>query len=206
MKVHLFKNRLNEEFKMQCGYKIHGFNIDFYETIDHTKVTCEHCKKSQAYKDLKAGNELTQLIIDDMEQIKNETVADFKKNNEATKKDTYTQKIEIEVPNGYKFDKIILDNEMQYGGDCGLSLVDQASFFFKPKVKQGAELIGCLVGYSDESINEAELRACEYERVGVVLGYNLSQNRSYNINGEYWGYAYPVPKQKLEQLIERLEK
>jgi len=193
MKVHLFKNRLNEEFKMQCGYKIHGFNIDFYETIDHTKVTCEHCKKSQAYKDLKAGNELTQLIINDMEQIKNKTVADFKKNNEATKKDTYTQKIEIEVPNGYKFDKIILDNEMQYGGDCGLSLVDQASFFFKPKVKQGAELINCLCYLHDGDKNN--------RYIGIIEHYNEREKKYYTETRNYaFKFAYPVQADKLDQL------
>ena len=203
MKVHLFKNRLNEEFKMQCGYKIHGFNIDFYETIDHTKVTCEVCKSTQAYKDLEAANESTKEILEDMEKIKDDTVAEFKQSESATYKQTV--EIEIDVPVGYEFCK---DNLTVRNCDRNLNLekIADVKIFVKPKVKQGAELIGCLVGYSDESINEAELRACEYERVGVVLGYNLSQNRSYNINGEYWGYAYPVPKQKLEQLIERLEK
>ena len=87
MKVHLFKNRLNEEFKMQCGYKIHGFNIDFYETIDHTKVTCEVCKSTQAYKDLEAANESTKEILEDMNKIKDDSVAKFKQSESATIKE-----------------------------------------------------------------------------------------------------------------------
>ena len=197
MKVHLFKNRLNEEFKMQCGYKIHGFNIDYYETIDHTKVTCEHCKKSQAYKYLKEANK-------SIEKIKNETVADFKKNNEATKKATYTQKIEIEI-------KVPVEMEVDIYKFTGKSYAPDFSrgtaflnVSLKPKVKTGEELIGCLVEFSDLSEDEN----WKTRGYGIVKSFHEADYGDYYklTDGRAESYVKLVSSEKLDEFKARLVK
>ena len=60
MKTHLFKKEVSLFCaKTQCGRTL---NVDNIETIDYTKVTCEHCKKTEQFKQLEETEKLKQEV------------------------------------------------------------------------------------------------------------------------------------------------
>lgn len=202
MKVHLAKLETFSSVDTHCGLKLDAFNFaDFSETINHTEITCKNCMKSAKYKELKEANE-------SMEKIKNETVADFKQSESAT----YKQKIEIEISFGWDFVRLG-ETEMDdfYLNEKGEVTQHVASGWFpyklciivKKKVKQGADLIGCLCGVSEESPYLAEKHATDLNYIVYVTDF---ENGIYYAGSGRYSYCYPIPADKLDELKANLIK
>jgi len=199
-KIHLYRKDAIYGFtdaETECGIIVDN---DFVETIDHTKVKCERCKKTQAFKDLERTNNETKKAIEEMNEIKEEAIKKFKDSEQKT----YKQKIEIEVdvPVGYEFDdsKTIIN-------DCDPILnsgkVAHFKIHVKPKVKTGAELVRCLCGVSAMNISEAKIYSENLQNLKVVNNY---KDGYYGTSGGQYKYVYPVPAEKLAEFKANLER
>ena len=216
-KVHLYRKDSIFGFTeaiTECGIIV---DVDNVETIDPTKVKCERCKKTKKFKELeRTHNEVMQIGADTMESYHRDEErranshkmaemfeAEIAKDSEPK---TYKQKIEIEIDVPMKME---VDTAKYTGRSYAPDFSRGTAFLhvsLKPKVKQGAELLHCLVGYSDISLDIAKDNTIDFARVGIVDGYNFSQNKSYRINGKLAMYAYPVPTEKLAELKANLER
>jgi hypothetical protein len=124
--------------------------------------------------------------------------------------------IEVDVPEGYKAVKYdyVRTGEL-YIGDDG----EVEEWLYTPRagvkcivieeiVKQGEELVGCLCGFSDKSLKSAKCYADAWRGKGIFVDVvkGISHDGYYNtVCGGCYTYAYPVSKEKLEQLIKNLE-
>lgn len=207
-KVHLFKekgsiNSVNTEWEVvnitQCGLGFETYDYNRVETIEHKNVTCKDCMESERYKELK---ELDKT----MSEIKSEAVEEF---NEPKPKhpafdETYKQTIEIEidVPVGMEIDNV----SRNVTNTCSdiYTPFTEILIEHKPKVKTGAELLHCLVGVSQFSLDNAKANAENLERIGLITAYNFSTNKSYCVDGIYFRHAYPISASKLDELKARL--
>ena len=70
-------------------------------------------------------------------------------------------------------------------------------------IKQGEDLIGCLCGVSDDSLELAKESSKEFGLVKVIKKVN-DFNIYIDEEGIYWNYAYPIPKEKLLKLAENI--
>jgi hypothetical protein len=155
-------------------------------TISIEDVDCENCKRTDAYKQAKAEQKRK-----DVEELK----ADINGKaiiNTCTPK-TYKQKIEIEidVPNRQEF-----DSSRELGKHTNGNGID-IEIRFKPKVKTGAELVGCLCGVSGVSSELAEKHANELTYIVCIDDFI---NERYYANCGFFTHAYPVPVEKLDEL------
>jgi hypothetical protein len=121
--------------------------------------------------------------------------------------------IEMEVPKGYKvvgYDYVRTNEYYITSLDgkpkkwehshcsCGKCII------LEPVIKQGEELIGCLCGVSDYSLENAECKSETFFQVEVIIGYHY---------GEYitqcnsrWKYAYPVSEETYIKYLTALKK
>jgi hypothetical protein len=84
-KIHLYRKDTIYGFtdaETECGIIIDN---DYVETIDHTKVKCERCKKTQAFKDLERTNNETKEAIEEMNEIREEAIKKFKDSEDLCK-------------------------------------------------------------------------------------------------------------------------
>jgi hypothetical protein len=74
------------------------------------------------------------------------------------------------------------------------------------RVPQGEELIGILCGVSDQYLESAKKNSEHISKVVIISKYNNELKSPYtDITGTSWRYAYPVSKQKLKELMERVK-
>jgi len=223
-KVHLHTGSKNRDNKTSilyaCVDTVNARSVMVTKVLDD--VTCKNCERTNEYKRLES--EATEKLKQSVMQIGVDTMGSHHKDEERranshkmaemfeaeiakdSEPKTYKQKIEIEVdmPVGCEFDyaKVVsIGKNNIKNSDHATALIQ-----FKKKAKTGAELLHCLVGYSDVSLDIAKDNTIDFARVGIVDGYNFSQNKSYRINGKLAMYAYPVPTEKLAELKANLER
>ena len=226
------KTHLLSFMQYACGAELAGKSSSNIENI-----TCENCKRTNLYKRLKseatqklkdetmqigkdivaAENNIDKATKESIckscsgcptntksdKQVKYDFTGNYVQNcthYKSMKPTTYFQKLQInvEVPIGFE---ISTENISQAEN------LREVYLHFKPKVKQGAELIGCLCGVSNSSLQNAKRGAeNQYDLCRITDFVNDDEKYNYRHGIYSKRYAYPVNKQKLEQLIERLEK
>lgn len=189
MKTHLHTGRKDQDRKMSMIYACNGSQT-VNVTKNHEEVTCLNCKKTDEYRYAKAN----QKLKDETMQIGKDIVAKQKQSKNATYKQDST--ISLTVPVGYEFDRSSVIGQHTDGKGVDIEV------FFKKKVKTGAELVGCLCGYSDKSLEEAKENAEKLYNVAIIKAH---RGLYYRIkNGGLITHAYPVQADKLDELKAKL--
>ena len=197
MKTHLIRfDQETLDYKTVCSGKarLNALKWDY----DYAEITCENCKRTDAFKQAKAVQKRKEI-----DELKGEPIISAK--GAGVVDQTYKQKIEIDVPSGWEFVRLGESKQGDFYIDSkGEVTQHNAGGWFpyelkivvKPKVKQGAELIGCLSLLWDTEDKEPIQTA-------VITEY---KDELYYCGREYYEFAIPAPAEKLAELQANLER
>ena len=118
--------------------------------------------------------------------------------------------IDMEIPTGYKLVRFGFAKQ----GDWVLELDDLSVhewrlkrgsvneyFILEKVVKQGRDLVGCLCGLSDESLEIAKYAAEELCVLGAVFNYVDESEFPYAGADCSWKFAYPVAEEDIKKFL-----
>ena len=121
--------------------------------------------------------------------------------------------LDVEIPIGYKAVKYNTPKNGDYylNENMVVELWDLericACYFIilEKAVKHGKDLIGCLCGVSNTSLEHARINSEDLLFTREISLYDTKDCKYEAIDG-LWKYAYPVSKQKLKELMNKIEK
>ena len=124
--------------------------------------------------------------------------------------------LNIDLPQGYRATgeyRYVQWGEHYYNNVCKCVLLwerneesDFAHIIIEEDYRQGEELIGCLCGVSDFSLEQAKCKSETFYQVEEIIGYSRTGSQYRTICNSTWRYAYPVSEETYKKYLAKLNK
>lgn len=168
--------------------------------ITYSERCCENCRFEKSCDDMEKLPKNIREIQLGSNDCENWTP------EEKSKQETYKQKIEIEIDIPIGMEISIISRNKTYVNDGVYDPFTEILIEYKPKVKQGYDLVGCLCGISNLSFSNAKRCADNQYNLCLITDYVTDDNFPYKSEICSLKFAYPVSSEKLKELLENLEK